>query len=335
MIWNRNNWGMLLFKLITGCFLVAATLANAETISTDPTPRYITYYNSDDSPLSSALDTPYTHIVLAFVTATVDEHKCIKLHTNPRLELAWGDVAKLQRYGKKMMISFGGGGMQSDDYAPLAGRELELAKLLADFVRSKKLDGIGIDYEASDTFHASRPESVIEGREFLIALTKALRTELPAPRYLLSHAPQPPYLSASWHGGAYLDILKAVGNHIDWIVVQYYNNPGFDDSITKHVVGNIESPYSTSYRGLTAKDGKLHWPARKIVIGKPVHKTNVRSGHIKPKVIIEKIIKPLQKTYGQAFGGLMGWQYDSHGNDHPAWNTVVGQALLHPLKIRR
>lgn len=319
---------MLLLKLILGCFLAGATLASAETTPADPPPRYITYYFSDDSPLSSALNLPYTHIILAFITATVDERKRIKLHTNPRLEPFWRDVAKLQKRGKKVLISFGGGAVQAADYAPLAGRELELAKLLADFVRSKGLDGVDVDYEASDTFHTLRRKGVIDGRKFLIALSKALRTELPAPRYLLSHAPQPPYLSVGWHGGAYLDILKAVGDQIDWIAVQYYDNPGFDTPISSRVVGNVKSPYPTSYRGLTAKDGKLRWPARKIVVGKPVHKTNARSGYTKPRAIIEKIIKPLQKTYGEEFGGIMGWQYDSHGNDHPAWNTIVGKALL-------
>ncbi len=321
-----------LIGMIIGFLLVGLTLAVAAPASDDPTPRYITYYNSDDSPLSAALDTPYTHIILAFITASVDDQNNITLHTNKHLDTAWNVVPELQKKGKKVMISFGGGLLQAAEYAPLAGREAELGKLLADFIRTKGLDGIDIDYEASATFHTERPAGIIDGRKFVIALTKALRLELPAPDYLLSHAPQPPYLFVEWHGGAYLDILKVVGDQIDWIIVQYYNNPGFDSPNDSQVVGRIGTPYPTSFHGLTDASGSLRWPANKIVVGKPVHKTNVQSGYSLPEDLIQQIIRPLQKVYGNQFGGIMGWQFDSHGNDHPAWNTIVGQVLLDPAK---
>ncbi|MCK5361303.1 MAG: hypothetical protein KAJ95_11790, partial [Gammaproteobacteria bacterium] len=302
--------------------------ADKKSFTQNINPRYIIYYNSTASPLSSMLGTPYTHIILSFVTARIDENNTLRLHLPERLNPSWGVVPELQAQGKKVMISFGGGDFQAPDYFPLVGREEELAKLLAAFVDAQKLDGIDIDFEASSTFHTLRPPGTINGRDFLITLTKELRKQLPAPDYLLSHAPQPPFLSHKWHGGPYLDILKSVGKQIDWISVQYYGNPGFDNPSSTRVVGVESSPYNTSYRGLTSKKGHLHWPAHKIVVGKPVYKADAQSGHVSPQEVSQKIVEPLLKIYGKDFGGLMGWQFSTHTDDHQAWNTSVGQVLF-------
>lgn len=302
--------------------------STAEISTQASTPRYIIYYNSDASPLSAALNTPYTHIILSFVTAAINHQQAIELHVNKNLAPFWSDVAKLQANGKKVMISFGGGEFQAADYAPLAGRENELAALLANFVQDKGLDGIDIDYEASATFLTERQPGVIDGRAFLIRLTQALRQQLPAPRYLLSHAPQPPYLSATWHGGPYLDVIQSVGGQIDWIAVQYYDNPGFDSPVTSHIVGTTSPPLATSYHGLTNINGPLAWPARKLLVGKPVYQADAASGHITPQQVIKEIITPLKHAYGNRFGGLMGWQFSTLTADHQAWNSLVGQALL-------
>ena len=170
MNYLRRNADRLLRSLIPCLMIFNHTITAKSPPSNALTPRYITYYFSDDSPLSSAVGSPYTHLILAFITATVNDQNIIELHTNERLDPAWDDISELQANGKKVLISFGGGVIQSADYAPLAGRETELAKLLADFVRSRGLDGIDIDYEASDTFHTVRPRGVINGRKFLIGV---------------------------------------------------------------------------------------------------------------------------------------------------------------------
>jgi chitinase len=291
-------------------------------------PRYVIYYNSDASPLKDAIDTLYTHIILSFITARVDEQDRLQLILPKRIEPYWKDVPRLKAQGKKVMVSFGGGDFRTADYAPLAGREQELAGLLADFVRSKKLDGIDIDFEASETFHTKRGEGIIDGRSFIINLSKALRRELPAPDYLLSHAPQPPYLSQSWHAGPYLDILNAVGDSIDWISVQYYGNPEFEHPVQEKVVGEKHATFHTSYRGLTSSSGLLKWPSHKVVVGKPIYKDDARSGHLEPVQVRTEILDPLLRAYGNKFGGLMGWQFSTLTEDHRAWNNSLGRPLL-------
>ena len=81
-----------------------------------------------------------------------------------------------------------------------------------------------------------------DGVQFMIKLTKTLRKEFPRP-FLLSHAPQTPYLTMSAYlmglskdplalltgdaqvfFGSYMAIMAAVGDHIDFLNVQAYNN---------------------------------------------------------------------------------------------------------------
>lgn len=288
-------------------------------------PRYIIYYNSTVSPLDALLDTPYTHVILSFLGAKlVDGH--IELSKPSQLEPYWATVPKLQAQGKKVLISFGGGTMQSGDYTPLAGHEPELARAIADYVEEQGLDGVDIDYEASDSFFTARAADVLDGRAFIIALHQELRKALPAPKYSLSHAPQPPYLSASWHGGPYLDILKALAENVDWIGIQYYNNPGFDVPISQCILGQGCDPFATSIAGLMRTP--LAWPAHRLVVGKPVYKADAANGHIDPDTLIEDIIDPLLAQFSDQFGGIMGWQFSTHTADHRAWNSTVGKALL-------
>ncbi|WP_256386300.1 glycosyl hydrolase family 18 protein [Kiloniella sp. EL199] len=291
-------------------------------------PRFIIYYNSDASALIDVAQADYTHVILSFLGADIRQDNTIVLMTPPKMADQWGAVKALKARGIKVLISFGGGLAKANDYQKFIGRENELAVEIAGFIRSKKLDGVDLDFEASDMLHKVRKTGVADGKGFLINLTKALRRELPSPAFSISHAPQSPYLNPEWHGGPYLDILKTSGDAIDWITVQYYNNPGQDGPVKTKVVGLKGDAYSTSYRGLVAKDGALAWPSEKIIIGKPVYKADAFSGHISPEDIIKLIIHPLSTEYGDVFGGIAGWQFSTHTEDHRDWNSEIGQALF-------
>lgn len=182
-----------------------------------------------------------------------------------------------------------------------------------------------IDFEASSMFHTQRAAGVGDGRAFLIALTKSLRAELTSPQYILSHAPQPPYLDPNWHGGPYLDILQQTSDAIDWITVQYYNNPGFNNPLFTGV--ESAGVLSTSYTHLTGTNGTLQWPSNKVLVGKPIYSADAVNGHIPPGEVISDIIQPLLKQYGRSFGGVTGWQFSTLTADHVAWNEKVGEAL--------
>jgi len=151
-----------------------------------------------------------------------------------------------------------------------------------------------------------------------------LRKQLPAPQYVLSHSPEPPYLDPAWHGGPYLDILRKAGDEIDWIIVQYYNNPGFNDPLP---VDRASAGPGTNFAGLTGHAGHLGWPANKILVGKPIYRADAATGHLTPDDVEKTIALPLLATYGDTFGGLAGWQFSTLTDDHRAWNNEVGDAL--------
>ncbi|MFD2205464.1 glycosyl hydrolase family 18 protein [Kiloniella antarctica] len=289
--------------------------------------RFIIYYNSEATPLSEAVESEYSHVIVSFLGARINASGQIALILPRNMEEQWSSVPLLQAKGKKVLISFGGGLAKTKDYQVLVGREGELAGLISEFVRTRKLDGVDIDFEASPMLHIERPADVADGKAFLVTLTKALRKQLPVGKYSLSHAPQSPYLNTDWHGGPYLDVLKEAGDEIDWITVQYYNNPGQDGPIKDKVVGKVTDPYKTSYRGLVAMGNVLAWPPEKLVIGKPVYKADAFSGHVAPEIMIQDIIRPLVDQYGDQFGGIAGWQYSIHTEDHRQWNDNLGKAL--------
>jgi chitinase len=305
----------------TFCLLLMGLLFAGPAASGAHTPRYVIYYNSDATPLDALLGTPYTHVILSFLVPVTGVDGGISLVASSKLTPFWNKVPSLQADGKKVLISFGGGEVTEADYAPLIGHELELADQLAAFVNDHGLDGIDIDFEASVAFHRPAKPGIVDGRKFLIALNHALRQKLPAPRYLISHAPQPPFLDPDWHGGPYLDVLREAGDEVDWISVQYYDNPGFNNPMA-------ESPAVTAYDGLVNDPRGLHWPSNKLVVGKPIYHDDANSGHLAPVDVITTIIKPLRNTWGSAFGGLMGWQFSTLTADHQAWNDGVGKALL-------
>jgi hypothetical protein len=298
----------ILLLLLPAC---AGTARAAET-----TPRFLVYYNADVTPARALAELPYTHVVLAFLTPRVAADGTVSVATDPRI------VAALQAAGKRVLVSFGGGDAKMADYKPLVGRETELAKAIAGFVRLHGLDGVDIDFEVSETLETQPPAAAFDGRAVLIALTRALRRELGAAA-LLSHAPEPPFLDPAWHGGPYLEVLKAAGTAIDWIVVQYYNNAGFDDPLAVR----DGKPAPGSYAAVAAGQPDVPWSPAKTLLGKPIYKADAENGHVAPRRLRDHLVAPLVTRYGKRFGGLAGWQFSTHTADHRFWNREMAPAL--------
>ncbi len=295
-------------------------------VEPDRTPRYVIYYNSDASPAESLIGLPYSHIILSFVTLPAESGEDLELSVDPRLVRALDVVGKLQAEGKKVLVSFGGGAMELDAYRPAVGREATLAANLATFVDSHGLDGVDVDFEISRSLYQPLPDDVFDGRAFLVALTRALRQALPAGA-LITHAPQAPYFDPDWHHGPYLDVLRRAGSEIDWITVQYYNNPDFDLPVETHLVGSGDRPFPASYAGITSGAFGISWPPEKTLVGLPVYHADAGNGYQTPEVVRAQILKPLIDRYGANFGGLAGWQFSTLTADHRDWNQNMAQAL--------
>lgn len=318
--------------LVVVLFYVNATDAQGPVGPTsdvvDTAIRYVIYYNSDASPPHSLLGKPYSHVILSFITtpARLPTAAPIKLVVPDKLTPAFDVIASLQAEGKKVLISFGGGDMQLPDYIGVANREAELAEAIALFVDEHGFDGVDIDFEVSQTLYLKRPPGVFDGREFLIDLTTALRAKLPQGS-LITHVPQAPYLDPAWQGGPYLDVLREVGDMIDWITVQYYNNPKFDAPVALDIVGRETDPRSWSYTGIATGAGDLVWPPGKLLVGLPVYRDDAANGHLPPRVVARDIVCPLRNQFDASFGGLTGWQFSTLTRDHRFWNNKMAGAL--------
>jgi len=305
--------------LVAGLWLIAGA-AVAET-------RYVVYYNSDATPLSKVAEAGYTHVILSFLTVDPAGGKAALALVEPdQISGQRSAITALKRAGKKVMISFGGGDMESAAWRRIAGREADLARLLDGYVRQYGLDGVDIDFEITEALQQHPPREDFDGKDLLIKLTRALRAALPAGA-LISHAPQPPYLDPRWEAAPYRDILKAVGEDIDWISVQYYNNPGYDGPARKHVVGQPQNPFVTAYIGLAEGGLGADWTPEKTLVGKPIFDKDAFSGHMPPARVRMEIVEPLMQRYGRRFGGLMGWQYSDLTEDHRYWNSRMAPSL--------
>jgi len=176
--------------------------------------KLVSYFNNGSIPLSTAVNLPYTDIILAFLYTTSDDPLSLKLgggiaasESPPALTKSTIEaITALHAAGKRVHISFGGGTMTNASYQAIVGSEAALAKALADFVKKYNLDGIDIDFEATAAFTS---EFNNYGVLFLSDLTTALRAELADSRYLITHAPQPPYLEAGSGIDGYIQILRS------------------------------------------------------------------------------------------------------------------------------
>lgn len=314
--------------LVILCF-VAAGCARADKSqdNTIPSPRFIVYYNADVTPAKDIIGTGYTHVILSFVTLDAANGDPGELIVPANLNEPLEAVEELQADGKRVLISFGGGDMSAEDWRLAVGKETETAAALARFVARHGLDGVDIDFEISAALEQGSSSMPFDGVKFLIALTRALRAALSAAA-TISHAPQPPYLASDWFGGPYLTILERAGGAIDWIGIQYYNNPGFQEPTAKFVVGDLTNPVPTSVAGLAQGVGGVAWPIEKIVVGRPIYKDDAASGHLPPEKVLSEIVTPLVARHGRRFGGLMGWQFSNLTADHRFWNTRIAPVLL-------
>ncbi|WDE01059.1 glycosyl hydrolase family 18 protein [Thalassomonas actiniarum] len=276
--------------------------------------RLVTYFNNGSIELNNAANLPYTDINLAFLLPNADSPLNLELAgaiaaTPTTLTQATTQaVSNLQASGKKVLLSFGGGTVASDTYHQLAGNETQLAQNIAGFITDNQLNGVDIDFEDTAAFTG---DAGYNGVDFLINLTKALRLVLPAPNYLITHAPQPPYLESGNPMGGYVQVMAEAGEDIDWLNLQFYNNPPWSAN-PQEIVCSYEK-----YAQLPGLD------AEKLLIGLPVTQHDAGSGYMPVDEIISDVIEPVQAN--GTLGGMMNWQFSSDKGG--AWAEQIGAAI--------
>lgn len=288
--------------------------------------RNVIYYNDNANqiPLAEIANLLYTDVIVGFLVPGPDGTTLVggggpnggafddQLQNNIRI---------LQNAGRRVLISVGGSTFPSSAYQNYAAWDWGmawLARQILDFVNYYNFDGVDIDYEDDAGFGDNR---TYDGVTFLSNLTSLLAQNLPSGRNIITHAPQIPYWdssSAFAAGGIapYYQIWQNVGNQIDWINNQFYNNSGYDAYATRKV------EYYQTIAGFIGGPQKL-------LLGAPLAASdsegNTIEGYLPLDQMINDVIAPLTATYGTQFGGVMGWQFsfDIGG----VWGNGIGNAF--------
>ena len=196
--------------------------------------------------------------------------------------------------GMKLMVSVFG----ATDTPQSMGRDAtKLGVTIANWVKQMGLDGVDVDYEELGLFAQGK------ATQWLIDLTKSLRKELPAPDYIITHAPLAPWFNTDiYKDGGYTRIHKEVGGLIDWYNVQFYNQGTYDTC--QSLLYNSGSVFpKTSVFEINKYYGV---PLTKLVVGKPAVAGDADNGFMKPSVLGGCLKQAVAKGWN---AGTMFWQY--------------------------
>ena len=229
--------------------------------------------------------------------------------TPPTLNTSTIDaIDELHSVGNRIHISFGGGTMTSEAYAGLTSFESTIANSIADFVIKYDLDGIDIDFEDTQAFMNS---ATYNGVDLLVKLTSELRKLLPSGKFSITHAPQPPYLVPNNGMDGYVDVMKNVGDQIDWLNVQFYNNPPWSSNPAEII------------RAVQQFGQLTNLSPYQIMVGLPVTTHDAATGYIPVNEVISDIIDPLNNM--KILEGMMNWQFASDKDG--TWGKAIGNAM--------
>lgn len=173
--------------------------------------------------------------------------------------------------GMKLMVSVFGA---TDTPQSLGKDPTCLGKTIAKFVKDNGLDGVDVDYEEMELFGQGKSS------DWLIALTKSLRAELPSPDYIITHAPVAPWFNTQMYPNGYAYIHQQVGNLIDWYNVQFYNQENYNTC--NELIWNAGNNFPLT--SLFEINKYANVPLDKLVVGKPAWESDADDGFMRPSV---------------------------------------------------
>ncbi|MGG3743742.1 chitinase [Paenibacillus chibensis] len=250
------------------------------------------------------------------------------------------DVAYLQSQGKKVIISIGGANGQVQ-LASTSARDNFVNSVTA-MIEKYGFDGLDVDFEGHSLYlNAGDSDFKNPTTPVIVNLITALRTindHFGTNKFYLTMAPETFFvqLGYSFYGGsciscdnragAYLPVIYATRDILDWLQVQNYNSgpiTGLDDQY--HTMGNADFHVAMADMVLTgfpvAKNPNNFFPALRpdqVVLGLPAN-ANAGGGFTSVAEVqkaLDALIKGVQlssyKTRGSTTGypdlrGLMTW----------------------------
>ncbi|KZP01089.1 carbohydrate-binding module family 5 protein [Calocera viscosa TUFC12733] len=199
--------------------------------------------------------------------------------------------------GIKLMVSAFG----STDTPTSSGDDpTDTANTIAAWVQEYDLDGVDVDYEDFTAMNDGTAEA------WLITFTTALRAQLPAGSYLLTHAPVAPWFcgTANYTNGAYIAVDESVGNLIDWYNVQFYNQGTSEYTTCEGLLTESSSTWPNSALFQISSSGGVD--LNKLIIGKPANTADASNGYMDTTTLAGCV----QQAQAQGWsGGVMTWEY--------------------------
>lgn len=189
------------------------------------------------------------------------------------------------------------------------------ANTIASWVKQFDLDGVDVDYE---DFQAMDDGTAVQ---WLVTFTNALRAQLPAGQYIITHAPVAPWFSdnSQFPGGAYLEVDQQAGSAIDWYNIQFYNQGASEYTTCTGLLTSSSSAWPKTSIFEIAAAGV---PLNKLVIGKPGDSSAASNGFMDQATLADCVGQALAKGWN---AGVMAWEFPSASS---SWiQTVRGSAF--------
>lgn len=250
------------------------------------------------------------------------------------------DVAYLQSQGKKVIISIGGANGQVQ--LPTTAARDQFVNSMISIIETYGFDGLDVDFEGHSLFlNAGDDDFRNPTTPVIVNLISALRTinnHFGTENFYLTMAPETFFvqlgytfyggscISCDRRAGAYLPVIYATRDILDWLQVQNYNSgpiTGLDDQY--HTMGNADFHVAMADMLLTgfpvAKNPNHQFPALRpdqVLLGLPANAnagggfTSVAEVHKALDALIKGVQLPSYKTRGSAngypgFRGVMTW----------------------------
>lgn len=254
------------------------------------------------------VDAGYNLIVLAFLVNTVSLDCTI----------AWGWMTQDQQkatiqyaHSKGARIIVSAGGATDFPYNLISGAAY--ARSAAQWAVNNNLDGIDFDLEnfgRDFTFAGMSHDAVLN---WVVDATNTARTIM-GTNAVICHAPQPPYFGNFGWGNGYGKLYQRAP-HIDFFLVQFYNNGPTNTYETIFIANNN----GASVTQIAA----LGIPMNKIVVGKPVHSTDISdlSQGYNTAAELNAMFARAKRELGWN-AGVMGWQWLAVSSNTAWINTI-------------
>lgn len=257
------------------------------------------------------------------------------------------DVQAIQANGKKVILSIGGE-LGQVRLETTAARD-KFIQTAGDIIQKYGLDGLDVDFEGNslsldaNDYNFKNPTTPVVVN--LIYALKALKTRFGAD-FMLTMAPETFFvqLGYSFYGslcwgcdsraGAYLPVIYAMRNDLNWLQVQYYNSgaiqspEGLQQSGGEDFIVNLANMLLTGFEVDDPQNKvaeSLFFPALRadqVVLGVPVGPGSAGSGVLTPEQY-KSVFNKLRAKGHSNLRGLMTWSINWDVQNGKSWSSTL------------